>query len=267
MKPVHVVTVLFVALGALQGCTSAPSGELEQAAATLQRVSADPRIGRDAPKDVERAEESLERARRFAGYWGSAEDVAHYAYLSRRYSQIARQHSEQLQNQQRATQLAMEHERLRRALQDAKAAERQDQGRLPEDPLITLAAEETDRGLVMTLGDVLFAAASAEPRASANPTLLKVVRFLQLNPRRRVRIEGYTDNRGDAAGNLALSQARAQAVADFIRGFGVEAGRMEVIGYGEQFRVAENASARGRAQNRRVEILFSDEQGRLSAPR
>ncbi len=268
MRAVLSIPVLLVALVGLQGCASQASRQqLEQATLAFQSVGDDPQTLHDAPKDVMRAAESLERANRFADYWGGDADVEHYAYLSQRYSEIARQHSEQIQKQRRATQLAMERERLRQALQEARLLDAQQQGRLLEDQMVSLAAAETDRGLVMTLGDVLFEAASAELGPSANRTLLKVVRFLQLNPKRRVRIEGYTDNRGDAAENLALSEARAQAVSDFMQSLGIDGARMEVVGYGEQHRVAENASARGRAQNRRVEILFSDEQGRLSSPR
>ncbi|WP_417787318.1 OmpA family protein [Stutzerimonas xanthomarina] len=268
MKPAYLVPAVLLALGALQGCATRESQQqLQDASMALQSVSEEPQILQDAPKDVMRAGESLDRAKRFADYWGSAEDVIHYAYLSKRYSEIARQHSEQLQNQRRATQLNMERERLREAVQQARTLDMQHQGRWLEDQMVSLAAAETDRGLVMTLGDVLFRPSSAELGSSANRTLLKVVHFLQLNPKRRVRIEGYTDNRGDKAENLALSKARAQAVGEFMQSLGVDAGRIEVVGYGEQYRVAENASARGRAQNRRVEILFSDEQGRLSNPR
>jgi outer membrane protein OmpA-like peptidoglycan-associated protein len=259
--------VLLVVLAGLQGCATQKSQQqLEQAAIAFRNISEDPQVLHDAPKDVKRAAESLERAERFASYWGSAEDASHYAYLSQRYSEIARQHSEQIQNRRRTTQLTIERERLRQALQEARLLDIRN-GRWLEDQTVSLAAAETGRGLVMTLGDVLFKAANAELEPSANRTLLKVVHFLQLNPKRRVRIEGYTDNRGDAAGNLALSKARAQAVGDFMQSLGIDASRLEVVGYGEQYRVAENASARGRAQNRRVEILFSDEQGRLSSPR
>ncbi|MCP9339630.1 OmpA family protein [Stutzerimonas xanthomarina] len=268
MKPAYLVPAVLLALGALQGCATRESQQqLQDASMALQSVSEEPQILQDAPKDVMRAGESLDRAKRFADYWGSAEDVIHYAYLSKRYSEIARQHSEQLQNQRRATQLNMERERLREAVQQARILDMQHQGRWLEDQMVSLAAAETDRGLVMTLGDVLFRPSSAELGSSANRTLLKVVHFLQLNPKRRVRIEGYTDNRGDKAENFALSKARAQVVGEFMQSLGVDAGRIEVVGYGEQYRVAENASARGRAQNRRVEILFSDEQGRLSNPR
>jgi len=268
VKPVLLTSVLLAALAGLHGCAAQQSQQqLEQAAVVFKRNSNDLQVLHDAPKDVMRAAESLERAERFATYWGSAEDVSHYAYLSQRYSEIARQNSDQMQNRRRVTQLAMERERLRQALQEAKLLAMEHRGRSLEDQMISLAADETDRGLVMTLGDVLFNAASAELAPTASRTLFKAAHFLQLNPNRRVRIEGYTDNRGDADENLALSQARAQAVADFLESLGIEARRMEVVGYGEKHRIAENASVRGRAQNRRVEILFSDAVGRLGSPR
>lgn len=264
MKSIFITSVMLVTVAQMLGCSSQQSQlHLDQAAKTFETVNADQQVVRDAPKDVNRASESLERAKRFASYWGSAGDVAHYAYLSQRYSEIALQHSEQMQNQRRVTQLTMERERLRQAIQETKLLDIQDQGRWLEDQMISLAATETDRGLVMTLGDVLFKAASAELGSSANTTLIKVAHFLQLNPKRKIRIEGYTDNRGHAADNLALSQARAQAVSDFLQSLGVDLARIDVVGYGEQFQVAENASARGRAQNRRVEIVFSDENGQL----
>lgn len=161
----------------------------------------------------------------------------------------------------------MERDRLRRMLQDAQLMTAEQQGRWLEDQMMSLAASETDRGLVMTLGDVLFHPDSAELGNSANRTLLKLVHFLQLNPQRKVRIEGYSDSRGDPQANLELSRARAQTVADLLISLGIEAGRVEVRGYGDRFPIAENASARGRAQNRRVEILFSDAAGNLGPDR
>lgn len=268
MNSVRIMPFLILGAAGLQGCTSPGlEQQLQEASAAYEQVSQDARVVHDAPKDVMRAGDSLERAKRFAGYLGNAEDAEHYAYLSQRYSEIARNHSALQRNQMRATQLAMEQERLRQTLQEARVLDAHQQDRWLDEQMISMAAAESDRGLVMTLGDVLFKPASAELGNSANRTLLKLAHFLQLNPGRRIRIEGYTDNRGDAAENLQLSRARAQAVADFLVDLGIEASRMEVLGYGEQHRISENASARGRAQNRRVEILFSDDKGRLSPPR
>ena len=258
----------WLVLALLQGCANSEVKQaLEEASVAYQAVSSDPQVAGDAPKDVRRAEESLERAQRFAGYLGNTEDALHYAYLSQRYSQIAGQHGEQSQNQRRAMQLEREHERLRQTLQQARLLDMRQRGQWLEEQMAGLAAAETGRGLVMTLGDVLFKPASAELDVEANRRLLKLAHFLQLNPARRVRIEGYTDNRGSAAENLALSHSRAQMVANFLEALGVDAGRMEVVGYGEAFRVSENASARGRAKNRRVEVVFSDAEGRLGSPR
>ena len=269
------MSLLRVAALALAGLTMAGcagfgaehSAELEAARASFQAVKEDPEVLRSAPKDVIRAGESLGRAERLAGYWGSGDDVAHYAYLSQRYSDIAREHAKLALDQERAARLELDRQRLQLALREAKLVSVQEQNAWLEEQIVNLATAQTDRGLVMTLGDVLFDAGEARLKASANRTVLKLVQFLQLNPRRTVRIEGYSDSSGKRDENLALSRARAQTVADALTDLGIDAKRIEVQGFGESFPVAENASAKGRAQNRRVEILFSDEQGRLGATR
>ncbi|BAN49504.1 OmpA family protein [Metapseudomonas resinovorans] len=260
---------LLLGLGLLGGCANQQSTEesLEQSRQMFQQVKEDQNVLSAAPKDVIRAGESLARAERLSSYWGNDADVVHYAYLSRRYSEIATQHSEQSQNQARAAKLQLERERLQLALREAKLLSVQQQGKWLEEQMIALAATETDRGLVMTLGDVLFDTGHADLKPSANRTVLKLVQFLQLNPRRIVRIEGYTDSSGTKADNLRLSTERAQAVADALIDLGIDAKRIQVQGFGEAFPVAENASNRGRAQNRRVEIVFSNEKGQLGQAR
>lgn len=254
----------------LSGCAGSQQGSgeaLEAARMSFQAVKENPDVLRSAPKDVIRAGESLARADRLSSYWGSTEDVGHYAYLSRRYSEIAEQHTALGLNQERAARLELERQRLQLTLREAKLLSVQEQSNWLEEQMVSLATTETERGLVMTLGDVLFDAGHADLKASANRTVLKLVQFLQLNPRRVVRIEGYSDSSGDKQENLELSRARAQTVADVLVDLGIDAKRIEVQGHGESFPVAENASARGRAQNRRVEIVFSDDQGHLGAGR
>ncbi|WP_373387961.1 OmpA family protein [Pseudomonas alcaligenes] len=259
---------MLLSLALLGGCASQQGRQaVADAEASFLSVKEDTDVLRSAPKDVIRAGETLARAERLSSYWGSGQDVEHFAFLSQRYSQIARQHAELNLNQERLAKLELERERLQLALREAKLLSAQQQGQWLEEQVVSLAASETDRGLVMTLGDVLFDAGRTELKASANRTILKLVQFLQINPRRTVRIEGYTDNRGDARENLELSRARAQAVADLLTDLGIEGRRLEVVGYGEAHPLAENASAKGRAQNRRVEILISDEAGKLGAQR
>ncbi|WP_347904932.1 OmpA family protein [Pseudomonas purpurea] len=260
--------LLLTACAGLYGCAGQGSeAALQQAGTDFQKVKEDSNVLRIAPKDVIRAGESLARADRLSSYWGSGEDVRHYAYLSQRYSEIAREHSNQVLNEERAAKLELERQRLQLALREAKLVSVQQQGKWLEEQIISLATTQTDRGLVMTLGDVLFDTGEAELKNSANRTVLKIVQFLQLNPKRVVRIEGYTDSTGGKQDNLKLSRDRAQAVADMLIDLGIDDKRIQVEGYGDEYPVEVNASERGRAQNRRVEIVFSDEKGQLGASR
>lgn len=262
-------TCLLLIAAGLYGCAGHQASEnaLQSASADFQKVKGDTNVLRSAPRDVIRAGELLARAERLSSYVGSSEDVGHYAYLSSRYSAIAVEHSRLLLNQEKLARLELERQRLQLALREARLSGAQQQGKWAEDQVISLSTQQSERGLVMTLGDMLFDTGRAELKSSANRTILKVVQFLQFNPKRVVRIEGYTDGTGDRLENLQLSRDRAQAVADVLTDLGIEDERIQVEGYGEQFPVDVNASERGRAQNRRVEIVFSDEQGKLSVPR
>lgn len=266
LKPMAALALL--ALVGLQGCASQRSeSALDDATVAFQKVKDDSAVLRSAPRDVIRAGESLGRAERLAGYIGTGSDVRHYAYLSQRYSEIAAEHAKLAVNQERLTKLDLERQRLQLALREAKLASVQQQGKFVEAQIAALASEQTDRGLVMTLGDVLFDTGQAELKSSASRTVLKLVQFLQLNPRRVVRIEGYTDSTGTPEDNLKLSRDRAQSVADMLVDLGIDEKRIEVEGYGDQYPVEANASERGRAQNRRVEIVFSDDKGKLAPVR
>ncbi|MCG8294220.1 OmpA family protein [Pseudomonas entomophila] len=257
-----------MALVGLQGCASQRSeSALDDASTAFQKVKDDSNVLRSAPRDVIRAGESLGRAERLAGYIGTGSDVRHYAYLSQRYSEIAGEHAKLALNQERLAKLDLERQRLQLGLREAKLASVQQQGKWVEAQIVALASEQTDRGLVMTLGDVLFDTGEADLKNSASRTVLKLVQFLQLNPRRVVRIEGYTDSTGNPEDNLKLSRDRAQSVADMLVDLGVDEKRIQVEGYGDQYPVEANASERGRAQNRRVEIVFSDDKGKLAPAR
>ncbi|MGE7991979.1 OmpA family protein [Pseudomonas sp. NPDC089554] len=268
MRSKSMAALALLALVGLQGCVSQRSeSSLDEANAAFQKVKDNSEVLRSAPRDVIRAGESLGRAERLSGYLGSGADVRHYAYLSQRYSEIAGEHAKLAANQARLTKLEMERQRLQLALREAKLASVQQQGKWVESQIAALASEQTDRGLVMTLGDVLFDTGQADLKNSASRTVLKLVQFLQLNPRRVVRIEGYTDSTGNPQDNLRLSRDRAQSVADMLVDLGINDKRIQVEGYGDQYPLEANASERGRAQNRRVEIVFSDEKGKLAAPR
>lgn len=121
-----------------------------------------------------------------------------------------------------------------------------------------LNARETDRGLVVTLGDLLFETGRAELKGGATSNLDKLVVFLGEYPDRTVLIEGHTDDVGSDDSNLGLSKRRADAVRSYLAGRGVEATRLSSTGLGEGTPIAGNDTATGRQQNRRVEIIISN---------
>lgn len=118
---------------------------------------------------------------------------------------------------------------------------------------------ETDRGVVVTLGDVLFESGEAELQPGARGNLEDVVELLGNEPDKSIRIEGHTDSTGPAQANLALSERRAQAVRDMLVEMGIDGGRIEAVGMGEDFPIASNETPEGQARNRRVDVIVLNE--------
>jgi outer membrane protein OmpA-like peptidoglycan-associated protein len=119
-----------------------------------------------------------------------------------------------------------------------------------------LQAKVTDRGIVLTLGDVLFETGKSDLKSTA--ALDRLVAFLNKYPDRSVAIEGYTDSVGSEEYNQALSERRANSVRNYLTGQGIAGARLTATGRGESSPVADNSSATGRQQNRRVEVIISN---------
>jgi outer membrane protein OmpA-like peptidoglycan-associated protein len=140
----------------------------------------------------------------------------------------------------------------------AAALSAQQQAEELQRQIDTLQAKVTDRGLVLTLGDVLFATAKADLSSGANGTLNKLVAFLNKYPDRTVDIQGYTDSVGSEDYNLGLSQRRADSVRSYLVGQGIGSGRLVASGKGMSSPVAGNDTSSGRQQNRRVEVIINN---------
>ncbi|MFA5180008.1 MAG: OmpA family protein [Syntrophales bacterium] len=122
------------------------------------------------------------------------------------------------------------------------------------------AVKEDERGLIVTLsGSVLFRSAEANLLSSAQVKLDQVANALLAVPARNLIVEGYTDSQGSQSYNQNLSQRRAEAVRDYLVQKGYPADRIQARGKGENSPIADNASAEGRANNRRVEIVIERE--------
>lgn len=135
-----------------------------------------------------------------------------------------------------------------------------------EAQLKELDAKKTARGMVITLGDVLFRTNKAQLESGGLRNVQKLADFLMRYPQHKVLVEGFTDSTGSDSYNQELSDRRANAVRMALIGMGISSDRVTTHGYGEAFPVGGNDTAAGRQSNRRVEIIISDSKGNI-APR
>ncbi|MGH8257917.1 MAG: OmpA family protein [Steroidobacteraceae bacterium] len=205
------------------------------------------------------ASATAERARLQLAFQRQRTELAQsQAHQAREQAQSAQQ---QLQQQQQRLQAQQTQQQL--AQVRAQAQQQQQQAR---EQLEALQARQTSQGMVLTLsGSPLFATGSDTLEPGAVQSLQNVAHLMQQHPMMKVRVQGFTDNRGSDQYNDELSQRRAQAVANALESDGVDPTRLEPIGRGKSLPVASNNSAAGRQQNRRVELLFSDTQGRFAS--
>ncbi|MDT8320890.1 MAG: OmpA family protein [Xanthomonadales bacterium] len=125
--------------------------------------------------------------------------------------------------------------------------------------LENLQLRQTESGVVVTLGDVLFETGETQLREESHASLVEVVDLLQGEPDKQIRIEGHTDATGDADTNLVISKQRANAVFNALVALGVDPDRVTTAGMGEDFPIASNETEAGRSRNRRVDVILLDE--------
>ncbi len=279
-RPVKNAILFATVAGLLAACASAPprNDDLEQARAKVQAFSAEPLAQQAAAHDLDSARASLQQADSALAQHQPPDVVSHLAYLAARHADAG---EARVQAAQAKEQVARATEDRNRVVLDSRTREAQTaqtkaqtaQGQADaaqaqlakaQQELQDLQAKQTNRGMVVTLGDVLFDTNKATLKPGAEAKLDRLAAFLQDNPNERLLIEGYTDSTGSEDYNQALSQRRAQAVADSLAVHGVPASRYQALGRGESLPVATNSSAEGRQQNRRVEVVFSDQSGRFA---
>ncbi len=118
--------------------------------------------------------------------------------------------------------------------------------------------QNTARGMVVSLPDILFDTNEATLKNDAKIVIAKLAGILLIMPELNLRIEGHTDSTGSADYNQTLSEKRAASVRDFLAGQGINSQRMMSVGYGMTRPVGDNATSQGRAKNRRVEIVIAE---------
>jgi outer membrane protein OmpA-like peptidoglycan-associated protein len=254
-------TVASVLLVACAAAPVAPQGSAD-VRARLTQLQSDPNLGSRAPLAIEQAEAAVRTAEKPEA---DAALGSHRVYVADRKVEIARARAEtRLSEDQRAAitadrATARLDSRTREvdAARDATADAKLQNAELQRE-IDALQARPTDRGLVLTLGDVLFATGRADLKPGAANNLNQLVSFLAKYPARTIEIEGHTDSVGSDAYNVGLSQRRADAVRSHLVSQGVAAGRITTLGAGKGSPVASNDTAAGRQQNRRVEVIISN---------
>lgn len=289
MKTRHVkrgaafIAVAFSSL-AIASCAMAPESPqgAAQARSNLTELQNDPQLAAHAPAEIREADEAVSIAEQPLAE-NEAELGKHRVYIADRKVSIAVARATTRYAEDQRARLGDERDEARleartrevgqarddaeRARSAADAAENSEakaaalaaqQAAEYQLQIDALQAEITDRGVVLTLGDVLFATNSAELQGGDNSNLDKLVSFLNQYPERRVQIEGHTDNVGSASYNQGLSQRRADSVRYYLAQQGIASQRLFASGIGMERPVANNDTAAGRQQNRRVEIIIDN---------
>jgi outer membrane protein OmpA-like peptidoglycan-associated protein len=257
------------------GCASTPTTNpaLENARAAVRSAEADPNVGKYAALDLQAAKNELQEAESAAMKHDEA-DIGQPAYLAAQTARLAQLKASAKADDARVAAGQTERDRIQLSARTAEV----DSAKLARDQanqkasalqseVDALNAKPTDRGLVLTLGDVLFDTGKAGLNPGASRNLDQLVQFLTEHEDRRVEIDGYTDSVGADSFNLDLSQRRADTVKAVLVSRGIDSSRIVSRGYGKEFEVASNSEASGRQLNRRVEIVIGGENGAAVAAR
>ncbi len=279
IKPNFKHSFALISIASLAACAPAMHPEIQKSENALASLTATTNAETLASREIQEAEDAVNRARMD---WKENKDEAealHLSYLAGRRIEIAQVKLAEQQAELSAKELAnrreavVENAREAQAIQaeaaavnlglEAERLRRETESRVTEiarlkSELANLKAQSTDRGLQLTLGDVLFESERATLKPGAERSLKPLAVFLRDHPSRVVEIEGHTDNQGSDEYNKTLSQRRAEAVKNLLVSLDVAENRISARGMGEDFPRAENDSAAGRLENRRVELFVKN---------
>jgi outer membrane protein OmpA-like peptidoglycan-associated protein len=267
-------SILAAAVSALvAACASTPDTieELETARAVVPQVEASPRAG-VAVTNITEARKALDRANSLADKGGKVADIQYEATVANRNAQIANEKILTAQARDDVDKGTAERQRVLTEAREREAARNAQQARSAEEratalerELADLKGKKTERGVVVTMGDVLFDTGKATLKPGAYATVDRLATVLKEDPQRKVLIEGHTDSVGTDEYNQQLSERRASSVQAALFERGVEASQISTVGKGETTPVASNDSPVGRQQNRRVELVFQEDRSSVAS--
>ena len=267
---------------AIAGCASAPepNAALVHARTVVQAAQADPSANKYAALDLEAAKKQLDVAEA-AAMRHDEPAIVQPAYLAVQTARLAEAHGAAKADDARVAAGQGERNKIQLAARtrDVDTANMATNAALGQRDAATeqaarlqaevdqLKATPTPRGLVLTLGDVLFDTGRAQLNPGSARKLDQLAQFLTEHPGRRVQIDGFTDSVGTESYNQDLSQRRADAVRFALISRGINSSRIGSQGYGKGFPVADNSDSGGRQSNRRVEVVIGDDSGGSIAAR
>lgn len=294
MKKIQYLPMTLIALAILSGCnTTRNNTSLAEAHSNYNNASVNPNVTNLAALELKEASDSLNKADAALSKGEDTATVNHLAYLANQRVTIAQETANRKSSEIAITNATAERNQVRLDARtaEADAAKKQvasmqktadqqaeelaaanansanDQAYIAKQTALLneLNAKQTKRGLVITLGDVLFSVNQAQLKSGGMRNVQKLADFLKEFPQHKVLIEGYTDSTGSASLNQKLSERRADTVRKaLVEVAGIDGDRVATRGYGKEFPVAANDTATGRQLNRRVEIIISDEKGQFS---
>jgi len=253
-------------VGAALVAAACASGEMPppvvQATKTFELAKSDPAVQQFAPAELDQAERALASARASGQKKPDSEQTVHLAYIAEQRAKIAIQRANARAAQKQMVELGQRREQLMLDAQNQKALTEQQRAQQEaaalKAQLSQLATKYNERGLVVTLGDILFDFNGTTLKPGGHKQIARLAEVLKSAPDRRLTVEGHTDSIGSDAYNMNLSQQRADVVRQALIEKGVDKDRISSTGMGKGYPVASNATDGGRQQNRRVEIIIEN---------
>lgn len=261
MKRKSGIVMLASAAVLLGACSGNPkkSDLLDEANSSYTQANSDPVVARHAALELDNAKQWLDRANRV---WKKGEKpnvVNHHAYVASQRVKIAVHRAAQLDADEKIERMKVERQEVQIDARANEADKAKAEALALQKQMAEMQAKQTERGIVMTLGDVLFDSGQATLAPGAARSIEKIAQFMRQYPDKSALIEGHTDSNGNEDANFDLSVRRAGAVRTALQQQGIAASRLQMKGFGEAMPVASNNNSAGRQANRRVEIIFGND--------
>ncbi len=266
IRLVPLMALLFLA--ACATVPKAPPPQVVRLNNQLTQLRADQRIAANAADELNRAQTAVSVLTNQA----RSLDEQHYqqrVYIADRLIQTAEAAGLARYEEQRGEELGRERDQLLLQVKTQQAsvareetASAQAQLEVMRSKLSELETKQTKRGLVITLGDVLFEVDKDYLKPGATRALDQLARALRDDPDASIQIEGHTDSTGSREHNMDLSRRRAESVQSYLISHGISRARLTTRGMGPDYAVASNQTTAGRQQNRRVEVIVTNPDNR-----